>query len=641
MINTDLLSLVAVFGFGGAVFLSIFIYIILHPEILFSLWRQGAKVLYRLRLAKKQSAQEAIILGTLNTAISQLRSRAPGVFNHSARIKWIKNKDQFAEVKDGQVVLYVSGSHDEEKVLVACTMMYLKHGVIPEARPFVERRLVNAIDVSLAQTMLFGTKRAYEYLLETYVDPLLENSLEAKYFQLAETLKEAGVLTRIVLLEFGGLPNTLKGKSPTSRIRSETVYFVEFVERIVNRREEEMAQLRFSGRLFNTTVALVADPEQVLDNGIRFYQRKFRNDIESGTKTIHLLARGMRNVQLVRQIAQWAIQNHLIARVLISTYYEDSVKGEKIPASCITCTSSKANVQIGLTPVDEVYSVLADIVPEILDGRVDVVSVAREINVRTKIVVKTSAGGDSPVRYFIGPNGENVERLKALLSTTEEIDYINWTPSSADLIVHALYPLRPEEVQKVEVDKKTASATVYVKSSDLIGIAVGTHGVNKRLAEQVSNFRIQIEVDKQSSEEEILVKCKAHVSAISSGKVFVEKAVCLPGGIAKIAVSSETVPDPCSCCLQDCDLRMLSKALGVERVHFINWFDEKEKRIVSALYPLNSGEVLRVSFDAGNKVTVEVTTYEAQREAVGRNGNNVKAAEKLTGSKISIKLVDV
>src|SRR5690606_36124972 len=101
-------------------------------------------------------------------------------------------------------------------------------------------------DVSLAQTMLFGTKRAYEYLLETYVDPLLENSLEAKYFQLAETLKEAGVLTRIVLLEFGGLPNTLKGKSPTSRIRSETVYFVEFVERIVNRREEEMAQLRFS-----------------------------------------------------------------------------------------------------------------------------------------------------------------------------------------------------------------------------------------------------------------------------------------------------------------------------------------------------------------------------------------------------------
>src|SRR5690606_15565801 len=134
----------------------------------------------------------------------------------------------------------------------------------------------------------------------------------------------------------------------------------------------------------------------------------------------------------------------------------------------------------------------------------EVVAVEREIGTRTKIIVRSS-GNDNPVGYFVGSNGENVDRLKTLLSTEEEIDFIRWNLIPEELITQSLYPLRDSEIARIDVRSDNMSAKVYVKSKDLIGSAIGVKGVNIRLAQQVTGYKIDIlyEGDLDTPEDEM------------------------------------------------------------------------------------------------------------------------------------------
>jgi transcription antitermination factor NusA-like protein len=632
---TDIAVIVTSAGIGALIVLVIVIYFFNNLDKVFLIWNVLAKFLFNIGRARIQHLVATSLTTYLNTSILQFQKEAPSVFQKSLRLRWITTDKEFADLQEGEIILYVKQNPDQDQVLVNAAFLYIREGVIAQSRPYIEMRLLQGIDVALAQKFLIKSPGAYRYLQEFQVAAMQNDARTLEFYNLAETLEEYGVLTRVVLREFSGLSLMLKGRTPSSRIREETVAFARFVGRVIDR-QEEIIPLRFSGKLFKITLALIAQTARVNSLGISVYKRKFRGDIESGTTTIYLLARGMQHVQLARSVARWALDQKLITQILPSSFYESLPSGEELPCTCIACFSAQVSTSVGLSPVDEVYSALAEIVPQVLTGDVEVIAIAREKGVRTKILVRALDGGNA-VGFFVGANGSNIIKLKAVLSTTEEFDFCQWDTSTEELVAEVLYPLRRDEIAKIDVDEINARVTVFVKERSLIGVAVGTRGINVQLAQRVTGLTIQIDADPNilSPEDEALAIISQEIPDIEAGTISIKKLVRRPSEMTKVVVESESINSPAEHCNKIRKTIARNSALN-ETVQFVNWSDNLEQRIICAL-AVNPGEVDFIKIDtAKRQAFIQFTTNEEFKKALGKFGSNVKTAEEITNYRLKL-----
>ena len=119
-------------------------------------------------------------------------------------------------------------------------------------------------------------------------------------------------------------------------------------------------------------------------------------------------------------------------------------------------------------------------VPEIYDGVVEVVAVARDPGSRAKIAVRSKDGSIDPVGACVGMRGSRVQAVVNELQG-EKIDIIQWTPDVASFVVNAL---APAEVSKVVLDEEAERIEVVVPDEQL-SLAIGRRGQNVRLASQL------------------------------------------------------------------------------------------------------------------------------------------------------------
>jgi N utilization substance protein A len=131
------------------------------------------------------------------------------------------------------------------------------------------------------------------------------------------------------------------------------------------------------------------------------------------------------------------------------------------------------------------------------------------------------------------------------------------------------------------------------------------------------------------------------VPEITSGGVIV-KAVAREAGIrTKIAVASgQSGVDPVGSCVGQKGVRVqaVTNELGGERVDIVAWSDDVAELIASALSP---AENLVVKLDK-KTATAKVKAPEDQLSlAIGRDGQNVRLAAKLTGYRIEVEALTV
>jgi len=130
-------------------------------------------------------------------------------------------------------------------------------------------------------------------------------------------------------------------------------------------------------------------------------------------------------------------------------------------------------------------------VPEIADGSVEIVAMAREAGHRTKMAVRSHRPGLNPKGACIGPMGSRVRNVMAELGG-EKIDIVDWSDDPAEMVAHALSPARVTSVEIV--DEETRSARVIVPDFQL-SLAIGKEGQNARLAARLTGWRIDIRPD--------------------------------------------------------------------------------------------------------------------------------------------------
>jgi N utilization substance protein A len=126
-------------------------------------------------------------------------------------------------------------------------------------------------------------------------------------------------------------------------------------------------------------------------------------------------------------------------------------------------------------------------VPEIEAGSVEIVGIAREAGVRSKVAVASHAAGVDPVGTFVGGRGSRVQAVMSDLGE-EKIDIIPFSEDIKEFIANALSPTKVTRVDLNDADKK---AIVRVPE-DQLSLAIGKQGQNVRLAAKLTGWNIDI-----------------------------------------------------------------------------------------------------------------------------------------------------
>jgi N utilization substance protein A len=137
-------------------------------------------------------------------------------------------------------------------------------------------------------------------------------------------------------------------------------------------------------------------------------------------------------------------------------------------------------------------------VPEIYSGAVEIMAIAREPGLRSKVAVAARQEKVDPVGSCVGVRGVRIQNIVNELYG-EKIDVIEWSPDTSTFIANALSPAKPTNVALSEAEN---IATVIVPS-DQMSLAIGKEGQNARLAYKLTNWRIDIK-DPESLKDEDL-----------------------------------------------------------------------------------------------------------------------------------------
>ena len=127
-------------------------------------------------------------------------------------------------------------------------------------------------------------------------------------------------------------------------------------------------------------------------------------------------------------------------------------------------------------------------VPEIYDGTVEIMAIAREAGSRTKLAVRSKNPNVDSVGACIGTRGIRVAKIVEELGG-EKIDIIEYKEDPAQFIAAALSPA--SVVSVVLNDEELNEWRVTVPDSQL-SLAIGNRGQNARLAARLTSCKIDI-----------------------------------------------------------------------------------------------------------------------------------------------------
>ncbi len=179
---------------------------------------------------------------------------------------------------------------------------------------------------------------------------------------------------------------------------------------------------------------------------------------------------------------------------------ENYRQGDRVRAyiSDVKMSSKGPQIILSRTHPGVVAALFQFEVPEIAEGIVEIMAVAREPGSRAKIAVVSHDPDVDPVGACVGMRGSRVQNVVSELRG-EKIDIIPWTP---DIARFACSALAPAEVARVYVDNDEQALEVIVPD-DQLSLAIGKKGQNVRLAAKLTSWKIDIKSETRAAEIEL------------------------------------------------------------------------------------------------------------------------------------------
>ena len=150
-------------------------------------------------------------------------------------------------------------------------------------------------------------------------------------------------------------------------------------------------------------------------------------------------------------------------------------------------TTKGPKVYVSRTDRNLVKRLMENAIPELQEGVIEIMGLARDPGDRCKVCVSTNNPKVDPVGACLGRNGSRIKDVIDQLNG-EKIDVYKFSDDPKELVANAIQPAKSVAVL---VDVKEHSAVAIVPD-DQLSLAIGKKGQNARLAVQSSGWKIDI-----------------------------------------------------------------------------------------------------------------------------------------------------
>jgi transcription antitermination factor NusA-like protein len=433
------------------------------------------------------------IEAVVNKAGDKISAVSPDTLPYPIKISWAKTSGALeTSLRDGEIVVAMHYSSDRDRNLVVSTLAYLKKGLLPRARVYIDRILMKATDFTVAKDIFHqsGRELAVPLFFDEYLQPAtVDNPTLLESLNSLERINNAGFFTRVFLREMKHLGNRVYPAAPSERIWHESVEFSEFLLTVSEKEKgvDIPGGLMFPGSRIRTSLMLVARARTRL-LGPEIYLRRIQIDMDRGVEHMYVFARSKANIDLAKEVIAEAEKRKML-HVFSEQLYDQSVDGSDQTAVCYVCSLNiLMHPSKEAAPSQTLIEVLEDNILEFREGKIEVVAAARRPGYKSKIAVRSIYKGVDAIKCC-----SSEERRYAIETTLgETVDFVPWSNDPAELIMASLYPLRSDMVSDVEIDKENDKATIRVFGWKAKRKALGKGDLNKDLAAEITGWKIDV-----------------------------------------------------------------------------------------------------------------------------------------------------
>lgn len=230
--------------------------------------------------------------------------------------------------------------------------------------------------------------------------------------------------------------------------------------------------------------------KQILNQGLKDYEKElaynYYKDLENEVVTATVVAK---NDQFITLNMEKNTTTNLPISELVPG--EDFVIGERIRVyiTKVELQPEKKRPKIYVSRKDRnmVRRVFEMVVPEVVDGTVEIMGLARDAGDRSKVAVMSFEQNVDPIGACLGQGGSRIKEIIRMLSG-EKVDVFAWHDDPKYLIANAL---QPAITVGMIVDPKEKEALAIV-DDEYLSLAIGKRGQNVRLAVQATGWKIDI-----------------------------------------------------------------------------------------------------------------------------------------------------
>jgi N utilization substance protein A len=253
--------------------------------------------------------------------------------------------------------------------------------------------------------------------------------------------------------------------------------------------DEILANKIAAGEVVERIVSIV---KELVENSI---------DAKSDEIKIELIESGLREIKITDNGIGMDYDAYMPKKEALPT--ENLVVGEnvKVYITKVEETGKGPKVFVSRTNVGIVKRLFENAVPEVADGTIEIVAMARDAGNRTKIGVRSTNPNVEAKGACVGLQGIRIKQINDALNG-ERIDIFVWNDDPVQLIAQAISPAK---VLSVLVYPDLRQALVIVPDMQY-SLAIGQGGQNARLASQVTGWKIDIKDESTAYREKIKFK---------------------------------------------------------------------------------------------------------------------------------------
>lgn len=225
--------------------------------------------------------------------------------------------------------------------------------------------------------------------------------------------------------------------------------------------------------------------------GISAHVDRIEQVMKQGVDRIYLTGIGKENVTNVKRLAARLKSFNYLNGVLLETYSIEAVSGKTLPIAVgVYENYYYKRAELEKSQNEEIIDLLNAYIPEVKDGSIEVLEVAREKGIMAKVLVKTDLDYVNVIGCCMGANfGRRNSIESALLG--ESIYFIEYSDGKETLIRRSLLPFRDDGIKECRIHSADKTAFVVVEEGRR-GAAIGKLGTNVKLASRLTGWRIEI-----------------------------------------------------------------------------------------------------------------------------------------------------